>query len=732
MGVMNNVGGVGLSRTACCRYVGGALASFSLLALSESHVQALIKEVPAPPLDTVGSRNAKASNFAAEIAQNKVAIASPLADEWDQSKSTNGGLNNSNFSTSSNYQVQVSKRGRPALASVALPTASGSGGELPRTQIETRYPNATVSKGNKWFAPAFHRDDQFDRPIPASVDALGSFDRNSVNVAANVEPAFDRSGRISTIPLIAGIDARKTALVEFEIPSERINLSRPGLFNDSQAAKAAASVAPPPVPIEIALDISEQLLSDIVIDGMGLETAAPGPFVLPTFKAGMESLNLQDLPTRTLQQNLDQASDLSTFFGKAGLQDPSSGLTPKAKNLSTGLLALQAVGGSGAAPAANDAVEERSGWGLRAQASAGYDTNPFFLVLEETAAPAISLRVTPHFSSSSSRTDIVIAGGVEWIEYLDRYETIRNYNASGDVRHRANERLELTGGLRFFSRVVGTAFGSTGQDFGGSSLFPDDALPSEDVTLLGLRQRANTFAGTGAMIFTPSKRDRLEVETEVRREDIENNLLNDVTLATQRIQYRRALNDSVQIGAQVSYSIADFDSPDQADADTISPSLVVTARLAPRWELTANVGAGFIDLDGPTGNTSDTAFTGQASLCYRDGRKDFCARATRGFLPFGVGGVRLQSVLSATYSHRLSERDRLSFSSDYSSVSEPAQGLGSDIEALGISGRYDRQISERVDLFFNATYSNFDNNVFADQSRSQVLGGVSIRLGAPR
>ncbi|MEO1731066.1 MAG: hypothetical protein AAFR64_10030 [Pseudomonadota bacterium] len=729
---MSNAGGLGLSRAACCRYVGGALVSFSLLALSESHVQALIKETPAPPLHTVGSRDANLGDMGRDVGQSKAAIASLSIDEPEQSKRASGGVHGASFLTSPNDHSSKSERSPSRPSSVYHHTPSGSGSERANTQIKTLYPIGTISNGNEWFAPAFGRDREFVRSIPASVNRRESFDQRTISLAANVEPAFDQSGLILPIPIIAEVDAEKTALVEFEIPSERINLSRPGLLDDSLAAEAAASVAPSPEPIEIALDISEQLLSDIAIDGIGLETTSPGPFVSPAFKASMETLDPQGLPTRTLQQNLDQASDFSTFFGEAGLQGASSGLTPNTENLATGLLTVQAVGGGGAAPATNDAAAERSGWRLRAEASAGYDTNPFFLALEETAAPAISLRVIPEFSSSSSRTDIVIAGGVEWIEYLDRYDTIRNYNASGDIRHRASERLELVGGFRFFSRVVGTAFGSTGQDSGGSSLFPDDTLPNEDITLLGLRQRANTFAGTGSMIFTPSERDRLEIEAEVRREDIENNLLNDVTLAAQRIQYRRVLNESIQIGAEISYSIADFDSPDQADADTISPSLVVNAKLAPRWDLTANVGAGFVDLDGPAGNTSDTAFTGQASLCYRDNRKDFCATATRGFLPFGVGGVRLQSVVSATYSHRLSARDRLSFSSDYSSVSEPTQGLGSDVEAFGISGRYDRQINERVDLFFNATYSDFDNNVLTDQSRSQILGGFSIRLGAPR
>jgi hypothetical protein len=85
-----------------------------------------------------------------------------------------------------------------------------------------------------------------------------------------------------------------------------------------------------------------------------------------------------------------------------------------------------------------------------------------------------------------------------------------------------------------------------------------------------------------------------------------------------------------------------------------------------------------------------------------------------------------------SYSYRLSERDSLQISGNYSTASEPLTVGAGDLESINGSVRFERQLDERFRLFVSGGYLNVSGNLQGNVSNYQALIGITFNLGNSR
>lgn len=365
-------------------------------------------------------------------------------------------------------------------------------------------------------------------------------------------------------------------------------------------------------------------------------------------------------------------------------------------------------------------------------ASTAYDSNPFLAFGGDTEVASFRLELAPSISRSDGVSSVRVSGRVEHVEYMRRYDSAQNLSANVVATHRLSERLEINGALSLSSTVSTTDF--TGLPRGADD--PDSGellLPVEDdITLLGDRQRRNQAGVDAGLRYLPSLFDVVTWSASARANRYGSARLQDSDYASQRFGYARQLNSGLFAGAAVEGSISNFKNSRVGDAKTLSPQLTISAMLDPRLQLTGAIGVAFTRTQLPVGRSSTTSLSGNASICYKGSLSNFCINGLRQVLPSAIGGVRTQSSIGTTFSHRISERETVQLGGSYSTASAPLVGPGGDFKSLRGYARYERLLNERTRLFASAGYSDSSDDLDIRRSNFQGAVGISFKFGQAR
>lgn len=366
---------------------------------------------------------------------------------------------------------------------------------------------------------------------------------------------------------------------------------------------------------------------------------------------------------------------------------------------------------------------------LDASASVGFDSNPFLSDRQSPEVASFRLQLAPTIERSTARTSIRATGRIQHVEYLGEYRSLQNLGADIAATHRLTERLDINAGVLFRSDILATDLANPLIDTDNSSPTLPVTPGSNDVTVLGERQRREQYGADAGLKYTPSERDEIRWSAAFRADRFATNELSDSNFYSQQLRFSRQLNGTIGIGAVVNASIIDFTSAAFGDTQTVTPQALVTARLSERLNATGSFGVAISRVELPTGNETNTAFAGNLSLCYDAALSRLCLNGSRQVLPSAIGGARIQSTGGLSYSLRLSERDTLQFGGNYSTASQPLATTGDDFESINAFGRYERRINERMRLQASMGYLNTSGNNRIEASNFQALVGVSIKLG---
>lgn len=368
--------------------------------------------------------------------------------------------------------------------------------------------------------------------------------------------------------------------------------------------------------------------------------------------------------------------------------------------------------------------------GVSVSASAGFDTNPFLGISNDSEVASFRLEVAPSVSYSDGVSEINLQTRAEHIEYLGKSGSAQNLSTSVAARHRLNERTTVTANFGLASSESQSDFIEL-QNIPGQPLNP--GLPDglvDDITLLGTQTRRTAVTAGGSIVYQPSQFDEISFSSDLNLERYPRNSgLDDYDSVSQRLSYSRVLNESVSVGGMLEYSVGDFKYIRFGDATTLSPKFLIKARLGGRFDLNSTLGASFTSVNTPQGELKTTAIAGSASLCYRGAQDNFCINGQRQTVPTAIGGVRNITSLGTSYSVKLSSRDTFQSGTSYSRASAPIIGGTTKLDSLRIFGRLERRLNERAGIFVSGAYSNSSDTLSIKRSNIQAQLGITIRYG---
>lgn len=404
----------------------------------------------------------------------------------------------------------------------------------------------------------------------------------------------------------------------------------------------------------------------------------------------------------------------------------------KSTNFSESVLSLAAIAcstvvGSQIAAAQTTTSE------IRLSSSAAYDSNPFLGIGNDTEVASFRLEMVPTIEHRDGVSAFKITAKAEHIEYSKRYDSVQNLAIELDARTQVNERIDVSTRLSAASLISNTS--NSGLQAVIDPVDPQVPFPPviDDITLFGTQQRRTTGSARTIVNYRLGQFDFLRLASgfDLQRTDRNTGFGNSDYISTS-LTYNRQLNEQLSVGGMFEVSAGNFKYVQFGDSRTLSPQVVVNARIDSRWNAAGSFGVSFTRVELPTGQLNSTAFSGSGSLCYNDGRSAFCANGQRQLLPSAFGGLRRQLSIGTTYSTRLSSRDTLQTGTSIAEASTPLTGGFQKVKSVRVFGRYERRISEQLSAFASVAFDDSSAQFNSRKPNYQATLGISYRFGKIR
>lgn len=394
--------------------------------------------------------------------------------------------------------------------------------------------------------------------------------------------------------------------------------------------------------------------------------------------------------------------------------------------------------------------------------TAGYSHNPFTLSDGSTDSAVVSLDVLPRYQWLTERSTTTLSGAVSLQQYLRRYPFTDNYSAAVDHSQRLSERVTAHGRVDLSSTVlggfnsylpvaspttpVGTAPGvgailpgtTTGTATGTVVATPiASSFPAlTDIGLFGTRSRRQLARFSGDLSASLSARDSLTGSAFFEAARYNRALLAaDYEGYGGSLGYSRRVSDRWTVGLRGSGSHFNYRGRD-SDSTVYSLEGTFSGRLSAVWSVDGSLGASFVD-SGAVGSTRRTSVSGSVNVCRRGERSLMCAQLSRQVAPTGLVGTQYVTAAGLNWSTRLSERENLSLSANYSKIGSDRTALLLGAQRLrtefvqAVAG-YDRQLRERLRFVASANYRQLLSGGPGRVSDYGGQVGLSYRFGDPR
>ncbi|TZG27965.1 hypothetical protein [Sphingomonas montanisoli] len=361
----------------------------------------------------------------------------------------------------------------------------------------------------------------------------------------------------------------------------------------------------------------------------------------------------------------------------------------------------------------------------------GYSSNPFLSAGNDLASGSVTGSIDPSLSWVTEKGSVVLRGNYDRTEYFRNYDGVSGYGGGLDVKQKLSPKLDVFGGLRYDSRIIGqnddTITGVPG------SLPVDDT----DVNLIGTRQRSNTLQGSAGYNWQVSPRDTITGNVSAALTRYPNRPVgSDSDNLGGTIGYQRAISEKTKVGLSGTVYHISYDTPG-LDTLVMQPNVTFSTSISETWSFDASLGISFTDLKvpGPGNDQRNTGWAGTADLCHRGRMNNFCFSASRQVSASGFGGTVTRDQLAFNMHQQLTER--LGFNGGGSfSQSESQLALIGKRRYVSAQGGLDYKLFPNVVVGASAHYRDvFGNRTFlgAGQDIKADIGGeVSATLVLPR
>ncbi len=358
-------------------------------------------------------------------------------------------------------------------------------------------------------------------------------------------------------------------------------------------------------------------------------------------------------------------------------------------------------------------------------AQGGYGSNPYF-DSQDNDTGTIVLTAAPTVSLIGPTSTVNLNGRVEQVFFTSRYPDMTNWSLGADAAIKLSPRsnFKLAGS---YSSAVNS--GIT-QVSAVPPLDPNNPLPDPTTTEEGGR-RTKTLAGNASFDSQFSLRDTVTLSGGALKVDYEAPNSSNYKSYFGTIGLMHVFNDTVSGGVSATYSKTDYDQAAAGSLKSFSPAFNLALKLSARTTLDLSAGATFSkDSGGTLPSSTQTNFSGSASLCHKGDRTNFCLSAARSVGATSLAGNSIITQVSANYNYALSPRSSIALAGYYSESNSLNSVAGFNTRYLGSSATYSHQLKERLSLTVTARYTDPIRSTIGNRRKSFYGGvGLSYRFG---
>ncbi len=353
----------------------------------------------------------------------------------------------------------------------------------------------------------------------------------------------------------------------------------------------------------------------------------------------------------------------------------------------------------------------------------GYDMNPFLSGGSDLASGYVEVGVSPRLTKKTEKGEVTLRGHYDRTEYFRRYGSSDQYGAELSTNQRLSQKLTVYGALQYDSDVIGQ--GDTDDIISGIPI--DDT----DVNLIGLRRRSNTYRATGGWQYQATPKDVISADagyTDTRYGSGPPGA--DSKTISGRIAWKHAISERTKVGISASAYRIDYDTPG-LKTWIMEPAVTFSTELSSTWHFDAQLGVSFsrVYVPAPLLDSRSTGLSGNASLCHRGVKDDFCFYAGRSVTGSGAGGSVVRTQFGVNYNRRLTETLSWSGAASYSRSKSQTALIGTR-EYVSASGGFDWRVKPWLTLGTEARY----RDVFGAgrQIRADFGGEVNATVSLPK
>lgn len=379
--------------------------------------------------------------------------------------------------------------------------------------------------------------------------------------------------------------------------------------------------------------------------------------------------------------------------------------------------------------------------GVLVSAGTSVESNPYNEVDADGVGVAATAEIRPFLRIRDATSQINLTGSAQFRQFFNDYGLEHSYGLGADLSTRQSERVTIRASAGFNSSDGGYSnFGRPGLSPGDATI-PISELPPQyidpqyvDVSLLGSRSRINSLnfgAGVDTVINAYSSVSA-DMYGQISR--FKSAGLGDFNTVGGRLAYSHKLSELTSVGLIGSVSYSDYLRSRVGDAWVYTLMASVDRRLGANWTASASGGVAFTRSERGLGlpDSTFTSLTAQVRLCRQGEFSQFCLSGGRSPQPTALGGVRVSNQLAASYSHRLSETERISLDGSYSRTGRSRNLLNVEpaISFYSAGVRYDKTLSQRLTGFASASFSKIDDQFSSRRANLGANLGVQYRFGA--
>lgn len=409
--------------------------------------------------------------------------------------------------------------------------------------------------------------------------------------------------------------------------------------------------------------------------------------------------------------------------------------------------------------------------GIDVSAEAEATTNPYMDEEESGWAGAGSVEVRPWYVRETATDRIsaeAFARGRAFTNGINLEDTL---GASLGVLHRSGPRRTFVGQAQVLSTSARTNFSRFNQGGFGSDPFspgvpsllepigqPGQPLqpgngvtpignfdpgfglggiilpPLDDITIVGLRQRATSLSTSAGMNQQLDSLSSLNATLGYNRLWVageEASGYDDVSLG---LGYSRTISPRTSVGISARAGQARYDN-DFPKTTTLSAYVTGQHQISSRWTVSGSLGVSSSQSDGNqlVPEINQVGLVGSISTCRLEERSQLCANLSRSQLPSSIGRVQTSDSINLTYNERFSSRDRIQVYVDYGRSSAPEDvDIGFErVEIASVGTSFTRTFDRRFEGYvFGRAYRTYGG--FSEDPNISLGIGIRARFGDQR